>query len=200
MKYTTQVDKSHYSGESYSEPERWNSYFHQLFLVQSCHPTSVLEIGVGGGTTARELRQAGVAVTTLDIAQDLHPDVVGSITDIPLPDKSYDVALAAEVLEHIAWGDVPTALRELARVARTHVVVGLPHPGYVFSIAYKFPLLPRIEMIAKIPFNGQHYWELGKKGYPVARFVDAAHTAGLTLQSQHVFQDDPAHRFFVFSV
>ncbi|MDB5224833.1 MAG: Methyltransferase type 11 [Candidatus Adlerbacteria bacterium] len=207
MKYTTQVGTDHYHGKSYRQQDRWNSYFHQLFLVRQCNPASVLEIGVGEGTVARELRNAGVEVITLDIDPDLKPDVVGSITEMPVVDKSVDVVLAAEVLEHIEFTDVPQALRELKRAARTHVVVGLPHPGWVFSVAYKLPLLPRIELIGKIPFfwkehafNGQHYWELGKKGYPVARFVDAAREAGLTLVSNHVYQDDPAHRFFIFSV
>lgn len=205
MSYSPQVGKEHYRGGSYSFQDRWNSYWHQLDLVRALHPSTVLEVGVGEGVVARELRARRIEVTTLDIAQDLQPDVLGSVTMIPLPDDTYDVVLAAEVLEHIQFEDVPQALREIARVSRSCVVIGLPHPGYVFSIIFKVPLLPRIEFFIQIPFfwkhhqfNGEHYWELGKRGFPVRRFVRVAHNVGLKLVSCQKFADDPGHRFFVF--
>lgn len=205
--YTPQVSKDHYRGSAYRFQERWNSYWHQLALVRATHPSSVLEIGVGEGLVARELNLGGIAVTTLDIAEDLHPDVVGSVTQIPLPDNSVDVSLAAEVLEHIQFEDVPSALKELARVSRRHVLIGLPHPGYVFSCTFKLPLFSTQSFLLQIPFfwkehifNGEHYWELGKREYPVSRFIKLAHSSGLVLEKMHKFEDDPAHRFFVFTV
>jgi len=205
MTYEPQVDKEHYSGKAYRSLERWSSYWHQLELVRSVTPKTVLEVGVGEGVVARHLASGGVSVTTLDIAEDLQPDVVGSITKIPLEDKSFDVALAAEILEHIHFEDVPQALRELARMVRTHVVISIPHPGYVFSLSFKLPLLPKIDLLMQIPFfwknhvfNGEHYWELGKKGYPVSRFLAVAKDAGLQLVSYNKYADDPGHRFFVF--
>lgn len=207
MTYEPQVGKEHYSGKAYRSLERWSSYWHQLELVRSASPQTVLEVGVGEGVVARELKATGVAVTTLDIATDLHPDIVGSVTAIPTQDRSYDLVLAAEILEHIAFKDVPQALRELARVARRHVVISIPHPGYVFSLSFKLPLLPKIDLLVQLPFfwkehvfNGEHYWELGKKGYPVSRFTTAAKDAGLHLVAYKKFADDPGHRFFVFSV
>lgn len=206
MTYTSQVDRSHYHGHAYRFLERWDSYWHQLQFVRLSEPKSVLEVGVGGGTVARELRASGVSVTTVDIAEDLEPDVVGSITALPFPDNSFDLSLAAEVIEHIRFEDVPQALSELARVARTHVVVSIPNPGYVFSLNVKIPMVKRIIGIVKIPFfwkehifNGEHYWELGKKGYSLRLFLECANKAGLTLQKTEVYADDPAHRFFLFS-
>lgn len=207
MKYEPQIGKQHYEKGAYRAQDRWNSYWHQMDIVARTGVRTLLEVGVGEGVVARELGARGVAVTTLDIAEDLAPDVVGSVTDMPLADRSYDAVLAAEILEHIRFEDVPQALREIARVARTHVIISIPHPGYVFSLAFKLPLLPRIEWVTKIPFfwkthqfDGQHYWELAKKGYPVSRFLSAAHEAGLSLVSTHTYQDDPAHHFFLFKV
>ena len=207
MSYEQQVDKSHYEGAAYRSGERWSSYWHQLALVYAAAPKTLLEVGVGQGIVARELRQSGVMVTTVDIAEDLAPDVVGSVTALPFPDNSFDAVLAAEILEHIRFEDVPQALSEIARVARDSAIISLPHPGYVFSIQYKLPLLPRIELFGQIPFfwqehrfNGEHYWELGKKGYPVSRFVACAREAGLELIELQKHADDPAHRFFHFKV
>lgn len=206
MSYQAQVDKSHYEGKSYRSQERWNSYWHQLALVRDVKPQSVLEIGVGEGVVARELQAWDIAVTTIDIAEDLRPDVVGSVTILPFPDKSFDAVLAAEVLEHIRFEDVPKALREIVRVARKSAIISVPHPGYVWRIAFKIPLVPFVELFTKTPFfwkthvfNGEHYWELGKKGYSVSSFLTLASRAGLRCTTSTVYGDDPAHRFFVFT-
>lgn len=206
MEYGPQVDKSHYEGKAYKSLERWVSYWHQLHLVSTTAAKQILEVGVGGGVVARELRGAGAAVTTVDIAPDLHPDVVGSITALPFEDDSFDTVLAAEILEHIRYEDVPTALGELARVTRSHVVISIPHPGYVWRLVLKIPSVRVIELFTKTPFfwkthifNGEHYWELGKKGYSLGRFLASAREAGLSCEQSVVYGNDPAHRFFVFS-
>lgn len=207
MTYAPQVDRSHYAGKAYRSSERWNSYWHQLVLVRRTSPLAVLEIGPGEGVVTDALRKDGIAVTTVDIAPDLRPDVVGSITALPLPDKAFDMVLAAEVLEHIRFEDVPQALREMARVARLGIVIALPHPGYVFSFVVKLPLLPRLELFFQLPFfwkrhvfNGEHYWELGKRGYSQRHFLKCAGEAGLKLVASEKHADDPAHRSFLFSV
>lgn len=170
MTYQPQVDKSHYEGAAYRSSERWMSYWHQLVLVRACKPSSVLEVGVGEGVVAERLTQDGVAVTTIDITPDLRPDVVGSVTALPFEDESFDLVLAAEILEHIEFADVPKALAEIHRVTRRDVMISIPHPGWVFSISYKLPLLPKIDLLFQIPFfwkehqfNGEHYWSLGKR-------------------------------------
>lgn len=203
--YTSQVDKSHY-GASYRSKDRWLSYYHQLALVRAHKPVSLLEVGPGEGVVTDTLRKDGIRVVTCDIAEDLRPDVVGSVTSLPFKDGEFDLALAAEILEHIEFSDVPKALSELARVSQRHVVVSLPHPGLVFSLAFKIPLLRRLELWFQIPlfwqthrFNGEHYWELGKRGYPVSRFVACAKEAGLTLEKTVKHADDPVHRLFVFT-
>ena len=205
MTYTAQVDKSHYEGSAYRSGERWNSYWHQLELVAATKARTVLEVGVGSGVVARELKSRGVQVTTVDIASDLQPDVVGSVTVLPFEPNSFDCVLAAEILEHIEFKDVSQALSEIALVTRKSVVISIPHPGWVFSISYKLPLFPLVRLMSQIPFfwkthtfNGEHYWELGKKGYPIKRFTDAGAAAGLKLVRAEKHTDDPGHRFFLF--
>lgn len=42
---------------------------------------------------------------------------------LPFPDKSFDVATLYDVIEHLIPGDDEAACRELARVARRHVLI-----------------------------------------------------------------------------
>lgn len=205
--YAPQVDRSHY-GPRYRSKDRWLSYFYQLKLVQRLGPQTVLEVGPGEGIVTDTLRKDGMKVVTCDIAPDLHPDLVASVLSLPCKDGEYELALACEILEHIRIEDVPLALRELARVSSKHVVISLPHPGQVFlSGVFKLPLSAWRGVRLQIPFfwkthrfNGEHYWELGKKGTPLRRFVSMAESAGLTLVRSVKYADDPVHRFFVFTV
>lgn len=205
MTYEPQVAKEHYNGNAYRYADRWMSYFYQLELIRRVDARTVLEVGVGAGVLARELRARGISMKTLDIASDVSPDIVGSVTDIPIPEHSFDATVAFEVLEHIRFEDVSKALSELARVSKQYVILSLPHPGWVISFNVKVPLLPRVHFLLQVPFfwkehtfNGEHYWELGKKGFSVHRFLSSARDAGLTLVSFEKHVDDPGHRFFIF--
>lgn len=199
-----QVEKSHYTTHSYLGKDRWISYWYQLAFVTKVVPATVLEIGPGNKTVTTALKKRGVAVTTVDIAPDLEPDVVASVVSLPFPDNSFDCVLAAEILEHIPYDDVSKALSEIYRVARKHAVISLPHAGYVFSFGWKVPLIRRSDFIFKIPFfwkehhfNGEHHWELGKRRHSVRRMKSDMQKAGYTILSVKRFFDDPAHMFFL---
>ena len=121
-----QVPADWYEKRSYNSKERFCSYWHQIDEVLKLEGRSVLEVGPGGGLVTSELRRRGIDVLTLDIDDELDPDVVGSVTSIPLPDGAVDVALAAQVLEHLPIDQAAAALNELARVSRKGVVVSVP--------------------------------------------------------------------------
>lgn len=61
---------------------------------------------------------AGFDELRMDIDPAVEPDVVGSITEIDLPDASVDGVYAAHILEHVEQWDVHQALREVWRVLR----------------------------------------------------------------------------------
>lgn len=162
-----------YAFGSYGFEGRFVSYYYQLKTVLARKPQSVLEVGVGDGVFGAFIRtNTAVAYTSVDIAEDLKPDVIGSVTKLPFPDKSFDVVCAFEVLEHLPFSEFETALSELARVARTDVVISLPHFGPMLSWSIKIPFLSEVRLAYKLPFpkthtfNGQHYWEIGKRRYP----------------------------------
>jgi ubiquinone/menaquinone biosynthesis C-methylase UbiE len=122
--------------------------FHRKIVAEvvELSPQTFLDAGCGEGFVARQVIDAvpGIDLTgcdvsdvALEIATDANPEgrfVVGSLTDLPFPDRSFDVVGCFEVLEHLP-GDLPRrALSELARVARQGAVLSVPHEP-VFSLA-----------------------------------------------------------------
>ena len=201
-----QVDKSHYDFGCYAFEGRFVSYYHQLRETLALRPRSVLEVGVGDRVFGDFIKNnTGIAYTSVDFAADLRPDVVGSVLALPFPDKSYDIACAFEVLEHLPFEQFDTALGELARVARTHVLISVPHFGPMLSLSFKIPLVPQVRLALKIPypkrhvFNGQHYWELGKRGYPARRLRKALSAHGRIVRD-FVPSGSAYHHFFVLEL
>lgn len=173
---TPQVAKDEgYAFGSYGFEGRFVSYYYQLKTVLARKPASVLEVGVGDRVFGDFIRNnTKVAYTSVDIAEDLAPDVIGSVTALPFPDNAFDVVCAFEVLEHLPFEQFDIALGELARVARNEVVISLPHFGPMLSFSLKIPFIRELRIAYKLPFpkthtfNGQHYWEIGKRGYPAS--------------------------------
>lgn len=101
--------------------------------LQTC-PDSVLDVGCGEGLLADHLirlhRPARFEACDVDLARlapGLHPDLhfqTASIYHLPHPDRSVDLVIACEVLEHL--DDPAAGLRELARVARRAVLLSTP--------------------------------------------------------------------------
>ena len=89
---------------------------------------SVLDVGAKEGHYSRILAQRYRRVVALDLTKPNIPDVecvAGDACNLQFRDGEFDAVLAAEVLEHIP--DVETAAREIARVARKRVIIGVPY-------------------------------------------------------------------------
>ena len=90
-----QVGKQHYNFGAYGFEGRFVSYYWQLKEMLSLTPTSILEVGVGDVVFGSFIRKnTNIAYQSLDIAEDLAPDILGSITNIPLPDNAVYVSCA----------------------------------------------------------------------------------------------------------
>lgn len=174
---TKQVEKSHYDFTRYMSRARWQSLWHQLDEVLQLHPARVLELGPGGGVFKSMARLAGLSVETLDIDPELKPDHIGSATAIPLPDHSYDVVCAFQMLEHLPYEQSLLAFGEMVRVSRRHIVISLPDAKAVWRYTAHIPKLGVFDWLVPRPFaqtqahtfDGEHYWEINKKGYGLRR-------------------------------
>lgn len=201
-----QVDKDAYRFERYGTEERFVSYHTQLAEIMRTKPSSVLEIGAGDRVVGSYLKNnTDISYTSVDIADDVDADVIAPVTKLPFPDKSFDVSCAFEVLEHLPFDQFQTALEELVRVARSHVLLSLPHYGPTLSLSFKIPFLPRVRLAYKIPhhpahtFNGQHYWEIGKRGYLVSRIRAELEKRG-RIKRDFVPFESPYHHFFTLEL
>lgn len=199
-----QVEAEHYRFQKYVGRDRWMNYWYQIKYVLASSPRKVLEIGPGDKTVSQTLKKCGIEVVTADIDPALGPDVVAPVTALPFADREFDAVLCSEVLEHLPFTEFVRALQELKRVTRGRIVLGLPHPGIVFLLLAKLPLLRYSKIFFKIPFfykrhvfNGEHYWEIGKKEYGLGLIKGVFDSVGLDLIESRVWYDDPGHRFFI---
>jgi SAM-dependent methyltransferase len=209
MKLQKQVDRSHYNFSSYMKVPRWNSLWYQLNVVSSLEPKTVLEIGPGAGMFTALMDRLGTHIETVDIDPELEPDHVASASELPLGDDSFDAVCAFQVLEHMPFDIAISALDELARVARRNVVVSLPDSRRSWRYLAHFPRLGERQLLVPRPqfsapahhFDGEHYWEINKKGYELAVVKKAFLTSGKVslLRTFRPFEN-PYHRFFVFAV
>jgi ubiquinone/menaquinone biosynthesis C-methylase UbiE len=119
---------------------RWHmEEFHKTLvdLVRLAAPRTVLDAGCGEGilTDILARRMPDLKITGVDnrpgaihYAQTHFPDAghfrVGSVLDLPFPDRSFDLVLCSEVLEHLP--DPMAALQELIRVSAGHVLITVP--------------------------------------------------------------------------
>lgn len=205
MKNYTQVDKSHYRFEMYMNKCRWASVWHQLDEVIQLQPASVLEIGPGPGVFKHMATLFGISVETLDFDPDLKPDHVGSATALPFAEGSYDVVCAFQMLEHLPYSDALQAFAEMRRVSRRHVVISLPDAKQVWRYSLHVPkfgsfdfLVPRPTFkLAKHTFNGEHHWEINKRGYALDRVIRDFEKFAFLMKTYRVFAN-PYHRFFLF--
>jgi ubiquinone/menaquinone biosynthesis C-methylase UbiE len=200
----TQVGKSHYDFKKYCRLDRWSSYHYQLREILAGSPESVLEIGVGDGVVRDYVRtHTDIEYRTLDFAGDLHPDIFGSVESIPIEENSFDLVCAFEVLEHLPFEKFEPCLLEMKRISKKYVIISMPHSGPAIKLLLKLPKLRReIKWAWKTPsfrnhiFLGEHYWEIGRKGYSAKRIkqILARH---FTLRNDFVPFENQYHHFYV---
>jgi len=92
----------------------------------------VLDVGARDGYISCLLTSSFEHVVALDlerpqIGHERVTAVAGDVTCLRFPDNSFDTVLCAEVLEHIPSPLLRKACDEIARVARQHVLIGVPY-------------------------------------------------------------------------
>ncbi len=208
MEYLKQVDKEIYDS-AYESKERWASFAVQIIeslsFLKKNDSNNLLEVGVGSKTYLSVVKSKGVMVTTVDIDPELEPDYVASVTALPFPDKSFDMAVAFEVLEHIEFADVATAISELLRVSKHGIMISVPDVYPYLSVQIKLPLLKTFSRIITLPvalkkdrFDGEHYWEIGRRNHPLKKIlavIDAA--PGAACKKHFRVPGCPFHHFFI---
>jgi hypothetical protein len=164
-------------------------HWQQVDAIHRCLPPGgrVTEVGPGDGHVTWLLRGQGYDVTTCDPDSDVGADVRAGVEQLPFADESFDLSLAAQVLEHLPFERFVPRLRELARVVSRHVVVTLPAPLVGLSLLLNLPRFEPLGLSLGLPYwrpirRGEHFWEIGRRGYPLRRIRRAFREAGLDVR------------------
>lgn len=204
MRFFPQVEPDHYFHD-YDDKARFVSYWTQAHEVMRLGPESVLEVGIGNGFLHRYLRQRGLTVHTADADARLGPDTVAALPSLPFGDRAFQLVCCFETLEHLPFAELRGALEELRRVADQWVLISVPDvtPYARFHLEWGFgvKLLSRFFDLPALyrrrhQFDGQHHWEIGKRGYPIRRVVREIESAGLAVEAAPRVPENPLHRFF----
>lgn len=92
--------------------------------------TSILDVGCGNGLITNQLPES-LKVVGLDRSEEAlkyvqKETIVGDILNLPLDDKSFDLVICNDVLEHLTTKEREQALKELARVSRKYILITVP--------------------------------------------------------------------------
>lgn len=127
--------------------------FEALANAVALQGRTVVDVGCGDGAFVRALRAAGADALGVDIdvtrAREIDPEgmyATGGAQDLPLPDRSVDVATLMRSLHHVP--DPHSAFPELKRVVRDLVYIAEPLPEGAFFDLLK-PVDDETEVRAK---------------------------------------------------
>ncbi len=98
-------------------------------------PLEVLDVGSADGYLADKLIKVGYKVIPLDLSptrirrmKEIYgiEGVLGDIREIPFPDKTFDIVIAAEILEHL--NEMWKGMKEIERVSKDDglIVISVP--------------------------------------------------------------------------
>lgn len=195
-----------YLKKEYNHKPRWYSYYHQFQNIFNQKPESVLEIGTGGGITAKILKENNIKVVTIDNDPKTKPDIIGDVLNLPFEDNSFDMAVAFEILEHLPFSSFSVALKEMSRVAKNNVIISLPdHGRSLLRLTIKVPFVKEKNMQIRIPaINNKkywapcgHYWEMGNIDYPYNRVAKEIEKSGLKIKESYIPNESAWTRYFI---
>jgi predicted SAM-dependent methyltransferase len=148
----------------------------------------------------------GLKVTTFDFDESLKPDVVGDIRNLEnyFRPNSFDVLCAFQVLEHLPFMHFYPSLVQMSRIAKTHVIISLPHWGYFFHVRlwvkrWQYVFGRKITRPFTWQFDGEHYWEIGTRDHPMEKIVKIISQV-LDINDRYFCPDYPYHYFFECNV
>lgn len=192
-----------YFNEGYFSKEQWLSHLCQINTVKSIQPESVLEIGCGNGIVTSMLKNHhNIETTTFDINANLKPDVLGSITELSrvLNNKTYELILCAEVLEHLPFELFDICLEEINKTSIKYVVLTLPiagrYPIFMHGRIYRKSFNWRLRIpSSKIP--DEHHWEINSSKNTNLKTIKEKINKYFDIKKSCYVDGHPRHYLFV---
>jgi len=206
------LDREKWAGELHLS--NFINSFYQYRDLQLCgYVKRILIIGPGQGLDTQILKWRNYEVTTFDIDDTFKPDVIGSVHDLSMfAAASFDVVIVSHVLEHLAVAYLDSCLSELARVGR-YCLIYLPVAGRHFQWRLRmdlkgidlscifdlFNFFARPDGVTRRYSGGQHYWEIGMRGFRVGDMTQRFSKYFRTMSSYRNRDWLPSHNFVLES-
>ena len=134
------------------------------FVLASLVGNSIFDAACGRGHLANSIaKHDNMTVAALDLVNTNKTDknvqfIEGNITNIPLPDSSFDTVICAHALEHII--EPKLALKEILRVTKKRTIIVVPRQReykYTPDLHVNFfPYLHNIKSLINIPHAIYH--------------------------------------------
>lgn len=121
-----------------------NFYTSLIALAKPLKPQTILDVGCGEGFSLNKLVINGVgkrfegldsSKEAISLGKSLFPNLIlkpGSIYDLPYNNRSFDLIICLEVLEHLE--NPQKALSEILRVSKNYAILSVPNePFFMIS-------------------------------------------------------------------
>ena len=196
-----------------------HSYYLQMLTIRKLGVTSVLEIGPGENFVADYLRTLGVTYDTMDIVEQSKPMILGRLEDIDEQDylQRWQLVCAFQMLEHSPYELFVENIRKMSAMSSEYVFISVPYSCFGFTLSLKlafgqsrrisktfsmhFPLFApnrryRDEYRKEFPW-AVHYWEIGRRGFPLRRILTDIESQGLRIIDS--FRSENPFHFFILA-
>ena len=197
------------------EKDRFLRYYYQVDAVSKLDDiNSIVEVGNRFDMFSVFVKRMGYQVTTVDIDPKWKPDIIADVRH--LPDIMADVVCCFETLEHIPYDDFTLSLSNLKRVASKYVIISMPDTTPSFAIMLDIPMVTAFlkyhfgidtAILGELPspgrkfsYDGSHYWEIGKRGYPQSRIKKDIQSTGMNIINDYRSILFPYHHYYVCEV
>lgn len=183
----------------------WYRFFFLLKEMEAHAASTILEVGPGEGTLQKLFSERTTRYDTLDVNRALSPTYIGDIREkINAIANSYDCVIAADILEHIPYSDLPRALENIHMYLKNSgiALITIPHraSNFLFMSPTNIPHAFRIPtgflspgsfyrrfIKRKIWIDPDHEWEIGDGHHTTSGVADIMKNVGFTVEKIEKF-------------
>ena len=194
------------------------SYYIQMAKVKQLGVGSVLEIGPGDPIVSVYLKSLGVDYSIMDIFEISNPEILSKLEDFDPAGciEKYDLVCAYQMLEHSPYEFFADNVKKMRVMSKKYVFISLPYSCAGFKISLDIIMGQnrrwKKNMSFYLPGNRRnrrysqnftkdfpwavHYWEIGRKGFPLKRILHDIESAGLNIVEKF-HSENPYHYFIL---
>lgn len=195
-----------YLQPSYLTPKRMSSYGYQYKLAIETNARSFLNIGSPNSVLKHLLELQNLHVIDLDIDYNTKPDVNAALPHLPFFNKSIEVVMCFQVLEHMPFDMLASSLLELKRVTEKFILLSLPDRTttkrekikYQVYKIFKHPF--EWDKYKPIPIDPEHFWEIGQGNITESMVLEVIRQNHLNVSSHFRNVLSLYHHFFVIKL